>query len=188
MTRCIARLVVMAIAMMVPLGACGGGSDETAEPAGVDAADDSAASEAAPDGGDGTANYASVTVGDSTFEIPADPVNGCNSLDDLIFGSFAVNAAGTPTQAGSPEASIQVNFGIPVTDWQDRGLQAPLVNVDLLDEGVRWMASIERGLGSVDSWQLADGVASGEASFVGQTVGSGEQVGVTTGTFEVRCR
>ena len=106
------------------------------------------------------------------YEVPADPLNLCNGLDNLIFGSYATNASGQATQAGGPDVSIQVNFGVPAIDWQDQGLQPPTLNVDLIDGGVRWFASTERGLGAVDSRQLADGKATGEASFVGEVVPS----------------
>ena len=137
---------------------------------------------------DGSGNYAIVTIGTTSYEVPADPLNLCNSVDNLIFGSYATDASGQATQAGGPDVSIQVNFGVPATDWQDQGLQPPTLNVDLIDGGVRWFASTERGLGAVDSWQLTDGKATGEASFVGEVVGSGEEVGAETGSFEVVCR
>lgn len=137
---------------------------------------------------DGSGNYAIVTIGTTAYEVPVDPLNLCNSLDNLINGSYAANASGEATQAGGPDVSLQVNFGLPTTDWQDQGLQPPILNVDLIDRGVRWFASTERGLGAVDSWQLTDGKATGEASFVGEAVDTGEEVGAETGSFEVVCR
>jgi hypothetical protein len=120
--------------------------------------------------------------------VPTDSLNVCNSLENLILGSFAIDGSGQVTQAGGVDVAIQVNFGLPAPDWQAQGLQAPILDVDLQDEGVRWWASIDRGLGSVDAWQLEAGRATGEATFVGEEAGSGNQLGTESGRFEVVCR
>lgn len=133
-------------------------------------------------------NSARVTIGSETFEVPPDGLNLCNSLDNLISGSFAIAADGSPTQAGGPDAATQINFGVPVANWEEEGLSAPIVNLDLLDEGIRWFASTDRGLGSVDSWELAGGSATGQASFEAEEAGSGAVVGAESGTFEIVCR
>jgi hypothetical protein len=186
------------LAVVVLMAGALAGCGESSEPAGDTSSDVTEAGGSTAEGpagssdsgvgGDASGNYAIVTIGSTTYEVPADPLNLCNSLDNLIFGSFAVDSTGAVTQAGGTEASIQVNFGVPATDWEDQGLQAPLLNVDLLDDGVRWFASTDRGLGMVDSWELTDGKATGEASFVGEEVGSGNEVGAESGTFEIICR
>ncbi|MDH3299222.1 MAG: hypothetical protein OES24_01810 [Acidimicrobiia bacterium] len=191
------RLLREATVALVVLGAisgCGGSSSDE-EPTSTPADDASVTDRAETDdssagSGDDNAsgNYARVTIGSDTFEMPPDGLNGCNSLDNLIFGSFAVAADGSAAQAGSPDAATQINFGVPVTNWEEEGLQAPIVNLDLLDEGTRWFASVDRGLGSVDSWQLADGMATGQATFEAEEVGSGAVIATETGSFEIVCR
>lgn len=181
-----ARYVVLLTALSLMLAACGGSTSDEA------GADDATASGTESETGasgssDGSGNYATVTIGGTTYEVPPDPLNLCNSLDTLISGSFALDAGGEVTQAGSPEASMQINFGIPVPEWEDEGLQPPILNVDLHDEGIRWFAGVDRGLGSVDSWQLNDGVATGSASFEAETV-TGESAGAESGSFEIVCR
>lgn len=193
------RLMRAAAVALVALGAiagCGGSSDDTSTD--VASASEEAASatnDAEPDdssagAGDqsASANFARVTVGSETFEVPPDGLNLCNSLDNMIFGSFAIAADGSTAQAGSPDAATQFNFSVPVENWEEEGLQAPTVNLDLLDDGIRWFASVERGLGSVDTWELADGVATGQATFEAEEAGSGNVVGTESGSFEIVCR
>lgn len=140
-------------------------------------------------GGDADAgNYAIVTIAGTDYEVPVDELNLCNSLGNIIFGSFAIDSAGNATQAGGTDVSVQVNFGLPAPDWQEQGLQPPILDVDLREEGSRWWASVERGIGSVDSWELNDGMATGSATFTSETTGSGEITGTETGTFEIVCR
>ena len=183
----------MAVALVMMMAACGGGDDDTTPdtgPAGTQATTTTRAAGSSSGGGgseDG-GNYAIVTVGGTTYEVPPDALNLCNSLDKVIFGSLAVNAGGTVTSAGGTDVAVQVNFGIPVPAWDEEGLQAPLLDVDDRTEGVRWWASVGRGLGSVDSWDLTGGKATGEATFVGEQAGTGNQVGTEPGTFEVVCR
>ena len=185
------------LVLTIALAACGESTDSGESATADDGSDDSDPPEAdAPDepetdpsdDGSSNGNYAIVTVGSTTYEIPADPLNLCNNFDNLIFGSFATDAGGQVVSAGGPDASLQINFGVPVTDWEDQGLQAPTMNVDLNDDGVRWFASTELGQGSVDSWTLDDGKAEGQASFVGTEAGSGAEVGSAAGSFEVVCR
>lgn len=191
----VARMAILSTALLTITG-CGGesGEEETAtendEVAVVEEDADGEPDESEGASGDqgGTGNYARVTIGPDTFEVPPDDLNLCNSLENLVFGSFAVGADGSATQAGGPDAATQINFGVPVSDWEDQGLQPPSVNVDLLDDGVRWFASVERGLGSVDSWTLADGTASGQATFEAEEAGSGTVIGSESGTFEIVCR
>lgn len=191
------RLLLKAAFVLVVLGAitgCGGSSDgdpssgEGATATDEDEAAESAASNETSGDPDPSGNYARVTIGSETFEIPPDGLNLCNSLGNQVFGSFAAGADGSATQAGGTDAATQVNFGVPVTNWEEEGLQAPIVNLDLLDEGIRWFASVDRGLGSVDSWELADGKATGEATFEAEQVGSGTAIGSETGSFEIVCR
>ena len=182
-----ARYVIYSAALALVLAACGG---STSEESGEDDASAASATESeAGDSGssDGSGNYAMVTIGDTTYEVPPDPLNLCNSLDVLISGSFATDASGAATEAGGPEAAIQINFGVPVPEWEDEGLQPPILNVDLHDEGIRWFAGVDRGLGSVDSWELTNGVATGSASFEAETV-TGEPAGAEPGSFEIVCR
>lgn len=166
--------MVAAVVALLVVSGCGGSSDDEAS---------------ASDGDQDTSgNYAIVTIGSERFEIPPDELNLCNSLDNLIFGSFAADADGSAVQAGGSEATTQINFGVPVTNWEEEGLQAPTVNLDVLDEGIRWFASVERGLGSVDSWELSDGMATGQATFEAEEAGSGTVRGTESGTFEIVCR
>lgn len=192
-----ARSVAIPLVTLVFVAACGGSSDSastsdngstSANDGDQSVASQAETSEEAAVEQDASSNYARVTIGSETFEIPPDGLNLCNSLDNLIFGSFAVAADGSPAQAGGTDAATQVNFGVPVTNWEDEGLQAPIVNLDLLDEGVRWFASVDRGLGSVDSWELADGTATGQATFEAEQTGSGTVIGTETGSFEIVCR
>ncbi len=180
---------------LVALASCGGSTDEDATPADGnqatsddDSADEPDESDASSDDQDTSGNYATVIIGADTYEVPPDGLNLCNSLANMVFGSFAIATDGSPTQAGGTDAAIQVNFGVPVTNWEEEGLQAPTVNLDLLDDGVRWFASVDRGLGSVDSWELADGKATGEATFEAEEVGSGNVLGPESGRFEIVCR
>lgn len=180
---------VTALVMLLAVAACGGSED--GDSAAADEQTEGSASEAAQPQADDQAaadNYALVTIGSETFEIPPDGLNLCNSLDNIVFGSFAIAADGSPAQAGGTEAATQINFGVPVTNWEEEGLQPPLVNLDLLDEGIRWFASVDRGLGSVDSWELADGKATGEATFEAEEAGSGNVLGSESGSFEIVCR
>lgn len=188
--------VGFAFVVLGGLAGCGGSSDDTssgdapASEAGGSATDDSASDDSGAASGDGgeSGNYARVMIGSETFEVPPDELNLCNSLDTMIIGSFATAADGTAAQAGSPDAATQINFGVPVTNWEEEGLQAPTVNLDLLDDGIRWFASVDRGLGTVDSWELADGIATGEATFEAEEAGSGTVIGTETGSFEIVCR
>lgn len=189
--------VITAVITAVAAG-CGGSSDDETSPSEGDQAvvteEDSASDtdtddpEAPSDDQDTSGNYATVIIGADTYEVPPDGLNLCNSLANMVFGSFAIATDGSPTQAGGTDAAIQVNFGVPVTNWEEEGLQAPTVNLDLLDDGVRWFASVDRGLGSVDSWELADGKATGEATFEAEEVGSGNVLGPESGRFEIVCR
>jgi hypothetical protein len=120
--------------------------------------------------------------------VPADSLNGCNSLGNLIIGSFAVDAGGAVVSAGGTDVGTQINFGISVPEWEAEGLQPPTIDVDDRAAGVRWWASVPRGFGSVDSWQLSDGKATGQATFVGEVIGSTDQRGPEPGSFEVVCR
>jgi hypothetical protein len=169
--------------LIVMLAACGDDGEGAVTSPGGGPSETQPAAPAEGDGG----NLAIVTIGGDTYRVPADPLNLCNSLDNLVFGSFAVGGDGAATQAGGTEVSIQVNFAIPVSDWEEQGLQPPGLDVDLQDEGVRWWASTPRGLGSVDSWELDDGRAVGEASFVAEDT-AGNEVGQEAGSFEVVCR
>ncbi|MDH4279597.1 MAG: hypothetical protein OEW83_16115 [Acidimicrobiia bacterium] len=195
----------VALTMLLAMAGCGGSSDDDSaqtdgasdeasdgQPAAADtASDDTASADTASDDSgqqDASGNYARVTIGSETFEIPPDGLNLCNSLENIVFGSFAIAADGSPAQAGGTEAATQINFGVPVTNWEEEGLQPPLVNLDLIDEGMRWFASVDRGLGSVDSWELADGKATGEATFEAEEAGSGSVIGSEAGSFEIVCR
>jgi hypothetical protein len=182
------RVVVLAGVLLLVLAGCSeSGSDSDGTTASTQSQDD-AASDGQSDGSTASGNYATVTFGGTTYEVPADPLNLCNSLDNLIFGSFATDSSGNATQAGGKDVSVQINFGIPVTDWEAEGLQAPTLDVDLQSEATRWFAIVELGKGSVDSWELTDGMATGTATFVGETQGTGETVGTEQGSFEIVCR
>jgi hypothetical protein len=179
--------VLSAVLLVV---ACGGDDDgDGADGAGAGGGTTADGGEAGGSDGDaGSGNSAVVTIGGETFEVPPDELNGCNSLDQLIFGSFAVDDSGAVTQAGGPDAAVQVNFGIPVPEWEEEGLQPPNVIVDDNRGGTRWIASEESGSGSVDSWELTDGRATGSATFVVQDLGTGTESGTESGTFELVCR
>lgn len=189
------RWLVLFAAIALLTAACGGddASSDTS-PAGTQATTTTAAagssgSTGSSGGGDaGSDNYAIVTVGGTTYEVPADSLNGCNSLGNLIIGSFAVDAGGAVVSAGGPDVGTQINFGISVPEWEAEGLQPPTIDVDDRAQSVRWWASVPRGFGSVDSWQLADGKATGQATFVGEVIGSTDQRGPESGSFEVVCR
>lgn len=182
------KVLTATAALALVVAACGGGDDDAGPADDPQAAETDGAAAAGGGSAAGDGNYAIVTVGDTTYEVPADALNLCNSLDNLIFGSFAIDGNGQATQAGGVDVAIQVNFGLPVPDWQAQGLQAPLLDVDLQEDGVRWWASVDRGLGSVDSWQLEGGRATGDATFVGEETGSGNPAGTESGTFDVLCR
>ena len=170
------------IALM--LAGCGGGTSDDVDS--VDPSTTPPSGETNPDG-ETSGNYAIVTIGGETFEVPPDPLNGCNSLDNVIFGSFAVGADGTVVQAGGPDADVQINFGIPVRDWEAEGLQPPNMTVDDNTAGIRYIAAVGADSGSVDEWELSDGQATGSATFVLQAQG-GADTGVETGSFDVVCR
>ena len=178
----------MIAAALLMAAACGGDGTGSADVETPEQPTTAVASGGQPEASDVGENYAVVTIGGTTFEVPADPLNLCNSLDSLIFGSFATDSNGNTTQAGGTEVAVQINFGLPVTDWEAQGLQPPTLNVDVMEEGTRWFASVELGAGSVDSVMLNDGMATGAATFVSQDMGTGEETGTEQGTFEVVCR
>jgi hypothetical protein len=182
----------VAAALALVVAACGGGNDaaaaDTAAPGGLEPTTSAADNSPNADGGDEGGNYATVTVGGTIYEVPANALNLCNSLSNLAFGSFATGADGAAAQAGGVDVGFQINFAIPVANWEDEGLQAPLLDVDDRIEGVRWWAATALGKGSVDSWTLEDGKAVGQASFVGEQAGTGNQVGAESGSFELVCR
>ena len=129
-----------------------------------------------------------MTVGAITYEIPPAPLNTRNSLANVIFGSFAVDEDGQVTAAGGPDAAVQINFAVPPPDGEAHGLQPPALIVDDNGSGARRIASIEADAGSVDSWDLVDGRASGTATCAVQELGSGADPGSETGSFETVCQ
>lgn len=185
------RVLALFAGLLLIVAACGGTGGENGSDGGLDDTSGSATqptSGESDSGGDTSGNYAIVTIGGEAFEVPPDPLNGCNSLDNLIFGSFAVGAGGTPVQAGGPDADVQINFGIPVPEWEAEGLQPPNVIVDDNGAGTRYIASVEAGSGSVDQWELSGGQATGSATFAVQQQGTGTDSETETGTFEVVCK
>ena len=190
-----ARRILLAGALALVAAACGGGDDDASADTAAAGGTQATTTTAAPAGGSGggssgesSGNYAIVTVGSTTYEVPANSLNLCNSLDNLIFASFATDGAGTVVTAGGTDVGVQINFGIPVPEWEAEGLQPPTLDVDDRGTSVRWWASVPRGLGSVDSWTLEDGKAVGEATFVGEEIGTTNQVGTESGSFEIMCR
>lgn len=185
------RRITVAAVLALVVAACGGGDDDavdTAAPGGQQTTTSAPGNSSGGGGGDEGGNFATVTVGGTIYEVPANAVNLCNSFGNMINGSFAAGADGTAAQAGGVDVGLQINFAIPVANWEDEGLQAPLLDVDDRSKGVRWWASTALGKGSVDSWTLEDGKAVGQASFVGEQAGTGNQVGAESGSFEVVCR
>lgn len=182
------RWIIGLAALALAAAACGGGDDDGNADRTDGATTTTQTSGSQGDPGDGGTNYAIVTVGGTMYEVPANSLNGCNSLGNLIFGSFATDGDGTVVQAGGTDVGLQINFGLPVPEWEAEGLQPPGIDVDDRATSVRWWASVPRGLGSVDSWTLEDGKAVGEATFVGEELGTGTQVGTEAGSFEVVCR
>lgn len=139
-------------------------------------------------GGNGDGNYATFEIGGTTYAVPADAVNGCNNLTDIVFGSFAADASGQAVPAGGTDVAIQINFAVPVADWETNGVQPPEISVDERAENRRWTVSTQRNIGSLDSWELRDGLATGSGTFVEQDIGSGEERGEAPGSFEILCR
>ena len=190
------RWIGIAAVLALMAAACGGGDDDgsadgssdTQAPATTTTSQPAGNGSAGGSSGESGGNYAIVTVGSTTYEIPANSLNLCNNLGNLIFASFAVDAGGTVVAAGGTDVGVQINFGIPVPEWEAEGLQPPTIDVDDRATSVRWWASVPRGLGSVDSWTLEDGKAVGEATFVGEEIGTTNQVGTESGTFEVMCQ
>ncbi len=192
----------------VPFAPSGEG-DEDAEPPTEDAGDvteDSTVEESTVEDGDALpiddsppaatlladdGNAAIVTIGETTYAVPAGQANRCSNIESMVFGSFAAGGgqAVDPNEADleGDNIEVKVSFVLAVSNWEELGLQPPSINVDLVDEGVQWFAAADSGLGSVDSWQLSDGQATGRATFLGRNA-SGEDLGLVTGTFEVVCR
>lgn len=178
------KLRLVAVAALL-LAACGGGAAD--QGGSVDTSDTTKTTQSGEQAsGDDSDNYALVTIGEDAIEIPPDPLNVCTNRDNLIFGSFALGADGAIVQAGGTEVVVQVNFGIPVPDWEAEDLQPPNITVDDREAGTRWIASVDSGSGSVDNWELTDGRAIGTATFVVQDQ-TGAEAGTETGTFEVVC-
>jgi hypothetical protein len=202
MTRTAAWLAVVAMT----LGACGAGDEGVIDPtdtrpttAPVD--DDRPSEPEAPADTGGAlplrvdGSFAFITVGDKVYELQMDDATGaCTSSDDVMGASFAVDAAGNPIEAGSVDAALQVNFIIPLPDWEAQGLQPPQISLDDRATGVRWQA------GGVES----SGVTAGQSQLVAWTLEAGRAVGTATfldlnaylaggdplsqgGSFEIEC-
>jgi hypothetical protein len=174
------------------VAACGGG-DTNSGSDGQPGSDTS--STTGPPGGasgpdaSGPANYAVVTVGDVVYEFPADPLNACNNLGNVIGASYATGADGGPVQAGGPDVAVQLNFIVPEVDWEAQGLQAPSITLDDYGRGVRWQAGgFDDIEGVFETWEMSDGRAQGTVTFIDYIVHS---AGGTTepipGSFEILC-
>ncbi len=204
--RPIARTTVWLTLVAMALGACGGGDEGVIDPtdtrpttAPVDneqpsepqpPADTSGALPSQVDG-----SFAFVTVGDTVYELQMDDTTGaCTLRDDVMGASFAVDAAGNPIDAGSVDVALQVNFIIPLPDWEARGLQPPQISLDDRATGLRWQAGgvessgITAGQSQLVAWTFEAGRAEGTATFLDLNayLSGGEPLSLA-GSFEIEC-
>ncbi|MFO7549264.1 MAG: hypothetical protein R6X29_10415 [Acidimicrobiia bacterium] len=188
-------LVALLLAAAFVAG-CGGGEADPAP--GGDAGNDTTSTTGASNSGDGAgssgtgpANFAVVTVGDVVYEFPADPVNGCNNLGNVIGASYAIGADGSPVEAGGPEVAVQFNFIVPEVDWEAQGLQAPSLTLDDYGNGVfvRWQAGgFDDIEGVFEVWELSNGRAQGTVTFIDYNAHTaGEETEPVPGSFEILC-
>jgi hypothetical protein len=172
------------------LAGCGGSEAEPVAGGDTDSdTSDSTAGDSSDPGATGPANYAVVRVGDVEYDFPADPLNTCNNLGSVIGGSFATGADGAPVQAGGPDVVVQINFVVPIADWEAQDLQPPNISVDDLDEGVRWQSGgFDDIEGQFESWEMSAGLAEGTASFIDWNADrGGEETESIPGSFEILC-
>lgn len=142
----------------------------------------------------GALSSASVVVGDKVYDFLIDLPNQCGDNQGVLFGTFAVDAMGNGMQGGDANRAVALNFSVPPSDWQERGLQPPQIAVDDATTGQRWQAGgvesagIDSADSSVISWELVDGVASGSATFIDLNAHfAGQETEPMGGTFDITC-
>lgn len=142
----------------------------------------------------GAASSASVTVGQTEYVFSIDLPLQCSDNGSVLFGTFAVDASGNALEGGDANRAVALNFSVPVTDWESRGLQPPQIAVDDATTGQRWQAggmdgtAIEPGDSEVISWELGDGRAEGTATFTDINAHfAGQETEPMPGAFEIVC-
>ena len=204
--RPMARTAVWLALVAMALGACSGDDEGVIDPTDTRPTtapvDDNQPSEPEAPAGTGGAlpsrvdgSFAFITVGDTVYELQMDDATGaCTSSDDVMGASFAVDASGNPIEAGSVDAALQVNFIIPLPDWEAQGLQPPQISLDDRATGVRWQAGgVESGGVTAEqsqlvAWTLEAGRAEGTATFLDLNAYlAGGAPSSVAGSFEVEC-
>ena len=167
--------IVTVIALTV--AACGNGA-EPADPTTGAAGEGSA-----------SGNRATVTVGDTVFDLPSgDGLWACTSTGDLIAGSYALDPSGSPMEPGNPGVGIQVNFVVRSPDAPE--LQAPTITVQDVSAGTQWQTGEVPDVPEAQllEWTLVDGVATGSAVFFDLAAFlAGNPPELVEGSFEILC-
>jgi hypothetical protein len=203
--RPISRTVIWLALAAMAVGACGGDEgvlDPTDTRPTTPPVDESRPSDTPPpaDTGGGLSprvegSFAFVTVGDTVYELQMDDTTGaCTLRDDVMGASFALDAGGNPVEAGSVDVALQVNFVIPLPDWEARGLQPPQISLDDQATGIRWQAGGVESAGvtteqsQLVAWTLEAGRAEGTATFLdlNSYLAGGDSLS-QAGSFEIEC-
>jgi len=188
------RLTLVGILLAAMVTACGGD-----EPAPSDQPSDGSTTTTITESMDTTDqprsddSHAEITIGDLTytFDISGLPAQ-CSQSGPYLQGSFALDASGAAVQAGGPNASVQLNFGIPPEDWESQGLSPGSVGVENQTTNEYWLAAADVGPADgtigIQTISLDGNHATGTATFL-EINGfyAGGEPRVVEGSYDITC-
>ncbi len=130
----------------------------------------------------GLESYATVTIGDQTWEFAPTGFMAERCDTDFFGGYWVLFTTG-------------VTILLPGPNWEEQGVdQTPNIEVKLDDESVEWIADPDTGLpgvaagqSQIDSFEFEGGRASGTATFVEANAAYAGTVEPVTGSFEAYC-
>jgi hypothetical protein len=188
------RILLIGTMIAASLAACGG-SDTSSGDGQPDAVTTTTTGEAMDTSGGSTsaASHAEITIGDLTytFDISGLPTQ-CSQSGPYLQGSFALDASGAAVEAGGPDVSVQLNFGIPPEDWESEGLSPGSVGVEDLTTNEYWLAAADVGPADgtigITTINLDGDHATGTATFL-EINGfyAGSEPRVAEGTYDITC-